>query len=318
MNEFHPKPFPAVEEPDSMEAHNVPVQHWGVGHCAVLRGSVQPPTGWGKVQHPAEQLSPVGIAEYHVTLHFTSVCNWKQDLAELLLTPESCNLLKSKEIVSLILESEIVFCYDHLGQTSMIDPAAGDLQALEIMWGCEGCWAKCVEYHLIPSPQHAAGLYLPFYSFIKWLWETKVFFKNTLYEVVMKWETVIQGYLMPHAPINQLASNPEPLILGEGEGIPDCLNTGSPFSSSEHFTTPLLPPKAGGGHPLALWIASLNIFFPCDHLSGSEHFLPVLPLLNGDTWWHGNSHELSALLSPETEGSQSHTEKIFSGHKNQN
>lgn len=99
MNEFHPKPFPAVEAPDSMEVHNVPVQHWGVGHCAVLRGSVQPPTGWGKVQHPAEQLSPGGIAEYHVTLHFTSVCNWKQDLAKLLLTPESCNLLKSKEIV---------------------------------------------------------------------------------------------------------------------------------------------------------------------------------------------------------------------------
>lgn len=56
-------------------------------------------------------------------------------------------------------------------------------------------------------------------------------------------------------PINQLASNPEPLILGEGEGISDCLNTGAPFSSSEQFTTPLLPPKAGGGHPLAICIA---------------------------------------------------------------
>lgn len=85
----------------------------------------------------------------------------------------------------------------------MIGPAAGDVQALEIVQGCEGCWAKCiagvVEYRVISSPQHAAGLYLPFYSFIKWLWETKVFFKNLLYEVVMKWETVIQGYLVPHA-----------------------------------------------------------------------------------------------------------------------
>ena len=46
-----------------------------------------------------EQLSPGGIAEPGVTLRFTSVCNRKQDLAKLLLTPESWNLLKSEEIL---------------------------------------------------------------------------------------------------------------------------------------------------------------------------------------------------------------------------
>lgn len=80
-------------------------------------------------------------------------------------------------------------------------------------------------------------------------------------------------------PINQLASNPEPLILGEDEGIPDCLNTGTPFFSSEHFITPLLPPKEGGDHPLVLWIAPVKYLLklPTYHLSGSEHFFPVPP-----------------------------------------
>lgn len=99
MNESHPNPFPAAEEPDSVEVHDVPMQHWGVGHCAVLGGSLQCPNGWGKVQHPMERLSQAGRAEHRITLCFTSVCNWKQDLAKLLLTPESWNLLKSKEIL---------------------------------------------------------------------------------------------------------------------------------------------------------------------------------------------------------------------------
>lgn len=77
MNESHPNPFPAAEEPDSMEACNVPTQCWGDGACTVLGGSLQPPKGWGKVRHLREQPSPGGIAEYCVTLHFTSVCNFK-------------------------------------------------------------------------------------------------------------------------------------------------------------------------------------------------------------------------------------------------
>lgn len=75
MNESHPNPFPATEESDSMEAHDVPVQLWGVGHRAVLRGSLWFPSGWGKVQHPTEQLSPGATGKHHVTLRFTSVCN---------------------------------------------------------------------------------------------------------------------------------------------------------------------------------------------------------------------------------------------------
>ena len=73
----------------------------------------------------------------------------------------------------------------------------------------------------------------------------------------MKWETMPRGYLMPHAHThtNQPASNPESPTLARGEGIPVCLNTGAHFSSPKHLTTPLLPPKAGGGHPSALWIA---------------------------------------------------------------
>lgn len=110
-------------------------------------------------------------------------------------------------------------------------------------------------------------------------------------------------------PINQLVSNPEPPILGEDEGIPDCLNTGTHFCSSEHFTTPLLSPKEGGECPLALWIPPVKYLVKLltYHLSGSEHFCPVLPWLNGDKWWHGSSHK----LSPKVEGSQPHTEEIF-------
>lgn len=73
----------------------------------------------------------------------------------------------------------------------------------------------------------------------------------------MKWETMPRGYLMSHAHMgtNQPASNPESPTLGGGEGIPVCPNTGAPFSIPKHLTTPLLTPKAGGGHPLALWLA---------------------------------------------------------------
>lgn len=41
-----------------MEAHDVPVQRWGVGRWALLRESLQPLKGWGKTQHPMEKLSP--------------------------------------------------------------------------------------------------------------------------------------------------------------------------------------------------------------------------------------------------------------------
>lgn len=62
--------------------------------------------------------------------------------------------------------------------------------------------------------------------------------------MVTKWETMPRGYLVPqaHTDTNQPTSNPESPTLG-GEGIPLCLNAGAPF------TTPLLLPKAGGGHP---------------------------------------------------------------------
>jgi len=99
MNESHPNPFPASEEPDSMEAHEIPTQHWGVGHRTVLGGSLWPPNALGKVQLQRSSSAREGIAEHCITLHFTSVCNWKQDLAKLLLTPESWNLLKSGEIL---------------------------------------------------------------------------------------------------------------------------------------------------------------------------------------------------------------------------
>lgn len=66
-----------------------------------------------------------------------------------------------------------------------------------------------------------------------------------------------RGYLKPHAHVdtNQPTSNPGSLTSGGGEGIPVCSNIGASFSSPEHLTTPVLPPKAGDGCPLALWIA---------------------------------------------------------------
>jgi len=73
----------------------------------------------------------------------------------------------------------------------------------------------------------------------------------------MKWETMPRGYLVPHAhtDINQLTPTHKSPTLGGGERIPVCISTCAPFSSPKHLTTPLLPPKAGGGHTSALWIA---------------------------------------------------------------
>lgn len=60
------------------------------------------------------------IAEHSFTLCFTHVCNWKQDLAKLLLNPESWNLLKSGEILKFnprklsfaVLQSPGTCCWD--------------------------------------------------------------------------------------------------------------------------------------------------------------------------------------------------------------
>lgn len=47
MNELHPNPFPAMEEPDSMEACDIPMQQWGVGHRTVLGDPSSLPMGGG-------------------------------------------------------------------------------------------------------------------------------------------------------------------------------------------------------------------------------------------------------------------------------
>lgn len=65
MNELHPNPFPAAEELDSVEVRNVPMQHRGVGHRAVL-GGIPPVSQWmgegttfnGEAQSSGESRAP--------------------------------------------------------------------------------------------------------------------------------------------------------------------------------------------------------------------------------------------------------------------